>query len=371
MSQETGEMHKLNEEAKWGVGATPHEYGNPHNVKAEADLSCEPQTHIPRWGETRFVSAFSPSSGAGIFYHAGRHRGDLDLWFAHIASFLPDGEVVVDRSSGRYAGLDGMATGNFRLKIEEPLRRFSMQFDGGAERTTTLALANHPGGSGARYVPMAWDIQCDAVGPVWDLFAIPGISQSSIGSVHTQQGFRTAGHITVAGKSYNLDGVGVNDHSNGPRDFDPLGGNNFIVAVLPGMTLHLVDIWKPDRSPLLFAGSIFTRQGPVALTAAEMPPLEDLLGRPHAFALRLLKSDGSAVTFKVEILHTIQVTVNDGGDNMNGVEWNISVNPYVATECLAKFTGPDGIVGYGQVERSARRDRISRESLRLIRDEAR
>ena len=134
--------------------------------------------------------------------------------------------------AGRYAGLDGMATGNFRLNIEEPLRRFSMQFDGGAERTTTLALANHPGGGGARYVPMAW-----------------------------------------------VEGVGVNDHSNGPRDFEPLGGNNFIVAVLPGMTLHLVDIWKPDRSPLLFAGSIFTRQGPVALTAAEMPLLENLMGR--------------------------------------------------------------------------------------------
>jgi hypothetical protein len=38
-------------------------------------------------------------------------------------------------------------------------------------------------------------------------------------------------------------------------------------------------------------------------------------------------------------------------------------NPLFFSECIARYETADGQVGYGHLERSARRERISRETL--------
>jgi hypothetical protein len=97
----------------------------------------------------------------------------------------------------------------------------------------------------------------------------------------------------------------------------------------------------------------------LALTEAEMPPLEDLLGAPHRFDIRVAAEGEPAITLAAEIMHTFPNQITEDNDNINGVDWQLGGNPIAAVECMAKLTGPDGSVGYAHIERCARRDTLS------------
>ena len=92
-----------------------------------------------------------------------------------------------------------------------------------------------------------------------------------------------------------------------------------------------------------------------------MPIASDAFGGPNEHELVVKPAGGEEITLQVEILHQCQITITDDGDNINGIDWEAESAPVIVLmEAAARFTGPNGEVGYGFHERGVHRDSLER-----------
>lgn len=83
------------------------------------DANVIPTHGVPLWNETRRNGCWNSEAGVGIYLHAGRYRHDLDLWWAQVAAYLPDGELCVQRLWGHNASQVGVRLGGLTLEMTE------------------------------------------------------------------------------------------------------------------------------------------------------------------------------------------------------------------------------------------------------------
>jgi|SRR5581483_9015919 len=86
--------------------------------------------------------------------------------------------------------------------------------------------------------------------------------------------------------------------------------------------------------------------------------LADLLGAPTESTLSIQTTSGDE-DYRVQILHTVAVTITEDGDDLNGTYGDTEEDFPVLVECAARFIAADGTVGYGHLERGIRRSRIA------------
>jgi hypothetical protein len=322
---------------------------NPFGIAEERDLLREPQRDSTGWSETEFFAAWDSRGRVGVFIHAGRCPQDLDLWWAQTAVFLPDGRITVDRSWGRPSSRQGIKTGNLTLLVEQPLRRWFSTFDGAGELADSASLLKGAAGGG-RAVPMSWEFVAEAIAPAWDMGG--AAANSSIGTSHTQQAFRTSGFVKVDRDIYELEGVGFNDHSSGVRSLGGFGGDNFLVAVFPDFVVHAVAVWDRSGQHEVFAGAVLRGGEATSLTGMSRVALDDLLGQPHAVDIRLTAATGD-ILLHAEIQHCLPLTITDSNDNLIGLAPSPD-DPIFFAECPVRLTTASGDVGFGHLERSVR-----------------
>jgi hypothetical protein len=329
------------------------------------DENASPRYDVERWNETRFFSCWSPAANAGLFVHVGRLRRDLDVWFSHLGVYLPDGRVAVDRQWCRNREPRGIENHNLRWVAVETFKRFECSFDGVCEVTTTEMLAAGVRGASAPSMPISWRFEARAHSPVWEVFKHRAGDESWAGNSHTQQTFRTAGEITIAGQTLPFDGFACNDHSIGVRDFRIFGGDDFLIAAMPEGALHSVLV-KANHDPAItrFNGHRFTGlddEGTV-LTGGILPPQSDLVISERALELIVTAGSGQEILLQVEVLGCLPITINDANDNLNGLDWEGEPDAVFFAECPVRVTEPEGRVGYGHLERSVRRHLVDRET---------
>jgi hypothetical protein len=62
-------------------------------------------------------------------------------------------------------------------------------------------------------------------------------------------------------------------------------------------------------------------------------------------------SEGGKTPLRLEILHSVPISLNTDNDNINGVDRD-GPEVLVLSESRVRMTLPDGTVGYGHLERS-------------------
>ncbi|ORW23270.1 hypothetical protein AWC19_11980 [Mycobacterium palustre] len=333
------------------------EVSNPLRVPPDADHFGDPRHDVVRWNETTFFEAWSPETGVGVFLHMGRYPKDLDLWWCQAITYLPDGKVTSDVHWGRNPGA-GADTGNLGIEVTDPLRRWVIRYDGAGELTESHRLTRGLSGAGI-HIPVRWRLDADAAGPAWNLRPppdgqMPDFAQSS----HSQQTYRVKGAVTVNGVEYGLDGIGCNDHSRGVRDLTHFAGDQWVVAVMPGYTFHVINVWNADDEPILTTGAWFDERGYRDVTAHRHPDY-DISGKPSKFEL-LVNDAGEVRRFGVEVLHGCTICVTQAHDNLNGVGWDLPGDTVVLGESPIRIRDDSGRIGYGHLERAIRLDRARR-----------
>jgi hypothetical protein len=322
------------------------------------DLNVEPNYEIEAWSETRWNGCWNPDQGVGLYTHMGRFRKELDLWWAQTVAYLPGGRLAVDRSWGRTPDRDRVTTGPFELRLLDT--GWQSGFDGVCELTTPTALARAPRGSSAPSVPVKWEVSAEPVAPVWDLYAGLDERHEFAGDTHIQQGFRTSGTLTVAGAEYSLDGVGFKDHSSGVRRWDGYGSHHFVLAVMPGWTMHTIGMYAADGGARPPMGCVFENGGQFPMARTELATLNDAAGGPEMQELVVQHEGGELLNIQTELLASLPMTITEVNDNINGIDWEADGDPVVLIEGIAKLTEPDGTVGYGMYERGVRRNTLAR-----------
>lgn len=329
------------------------------NVPARRDVS--------RWSETRWLGTWNPSEGVGLFLHAGRFRHNIDLWWVQTVVYLPDGEVAVDRSWGRAPDESAVRTSVFELVVAEPGARLTARFDGAAEICTVQQLAERPRGSGGHGVGLYFELEARAMRPEWDIYDQLEAKQAWADGGHVEQHHAVTGALRIGDETYSLDGLGFDDHSHGVRAWDGFGSHIFFNVPFDGFGLHLIAIQTRDGAPAQLIGAVTDQAGGVdPVDAIAVPLLEDLLGAPQRFDAALTLRSGRTLKLDIQVVHTFQMTITDDhNDNINGLDWDVPGDPLMFCECIARFTTTDGDVSFGHLERSARRSRADRDTLRV------
>ena len=339
--------------------------GNPMGVDAALDAFPNPAADHPAWwSETAFFAAWSPENEVGVWAHMGRSQGDLGLWWAQTATYLPGGRLAVDLSWGRAPDPGCASSGNLTFRAVEPFHRWSVTFDGAGEPVTTGDVLGGLTGGGPR-VPMRWAIDAVAASPAWNLYP-PGHGvrdgkQDWAGDSHTQQTFHTTGEVVVGDERFRLDGFGYNDHSRGVRDLSGFGGDQWFIGLLPGLALHLVDIYDNEGASLMHHGGIFDAGGHAVATASRLPDVGPD-GAPFTTELVIDAEGREPLTLTQEVLHTFAITINRRNDNLNGTGWDLADDPLVFVEAAVKLTAPDGRVGFANRETAMQLSKLTRPS---------
>ena len=122
----------------------------------------------------------------------------------------------------------------------------------------------------------------------------------------------------------------------------------------------------PDGASTSTFGALLLADGTVdPITEVKAPWLSSLLGAPETFDLAVTTESGRTAEWNVEVQHTLPATISELNDNANGLDWRAPGEPLFLAECPARFTSPAGVVGYGHLERSAKRSRVSPETLMI------
>jgi hypothetical protein len=341
------------------LGLEPTAIGNPHGVPAEVDRVMPVVRDVPGYSETAFLTSWNPDAGVGLFLHVGRCQQDLDMWWAQTLAYLPGGRVASDRSYGRSPDGAAVRTGNLLLEMTGEIGVWTAAFDGAAEITTPAVMATRPTGAGIAR-PLRFEFRTEPAGPIWDLYAAlgRGSSQDWATGTHTQQVLRITGHLRVDGAEYPLDGIAGNDHSSGARSMTNFGHHHFLIGAYPGGTIQAMSIFSMTGDPLMESGSHARADGahnPVVLV--DVPPMTSLDEGSGEFTATLVEADGTKTPIRIELLHTLPLSLNNDGDNINGTEWE-GPDLLVLAETRVRITLPDGTIGYAHLERSTQRSRL-------------
>jgi hypothetical protein len=87
--------------------------------------------------------------------------------------------------------------------------------------------------------------------------------------------------------------------------------------------------------------------------------LDSVLGDPHVSDI-VVNGPQGLIRLRAEVIHTLPLTITEANENFNGIDWELDGDPICFTECIARLTAPDGSVGFGHFERSARRSALPR-----------
>jgi hypothetical protein len=321
------------------------------------DVNVRPNRDVPLWNETRWNGCWNGADGVGIYLHAGRFRFDLDIWWAQVVAYLPDGVLCVNKLWGPNSSRAGVSLGGLELSVTDDA--WTAVYDGVGQLTTIDALARAPQGSSGPMRRLKFDIDARAAAPQWDMLAT-GAGRRFVlaGDTHVQQGFRTTGSLCVNDEHYwRLDGIGFKDHSSGPRDLTDWYGHRYLQIIAGDYVCHVILMYSPDGQEQAPWG-IFHRDGRQAqVTRFELPAIEDSAGGPILGHAVIETDSGEHLEFEAELVHALPMTVTLDNDNINGVDWQIEGNPMVIVEGKGRLTAPDGTVAYCFHERSTRRER--------------
>lgn len=323
---------------------------NPFQVASELDYVHAPQIDQLYYSETFYFSAWSPAEGVGVFVHAGIDPSDPGLWYGRAIIYLPDGELAINRCWGRSTDRNGPDLGNLRMRVEQPLRQWSLHFDGAGERTTTAKCGQGVIGAGPA-VPMSFDIDMTAAAPIWDLFAATGIPQLGWAGIHHEQSCWAHGVLTVGKRRWEIDGVGFRDHSNGVRDFSNVGGHRFWGFVSPTTRRSVQGLIVWNRTGELEFATAALCDGDtleVINTDVTFTGVEDTAGNPAELEMTLRRPSGERLAVHGRRLHNATISIGDPNHNVNGT-W-LDGDPMILSEAPASLDWADGDGFYGHIE---------------------
>lgn len=333
---------------------------NPFSADGADDLLHVPPVDQPGWSETMYFHVWSIEQNVGVFVHAGRWPGDLDLWWAQTIAMLPDGRLLVDRSWGRAIDNRGPATGNLQVACVNPLRRWRLRFDGAGAITDLLTMSAAPAGAGPAQ-PFAFDIELTAAAPVWDMGRALGAPQPKMDELawaafHHTQGFHANGELRTAGTQYGLHGVAHRDHSSGIRDVSRLGGLNFFVLVFPesarvanGLVNWRVDGTVDHRVFSVHEHGVSETGFDLRVTGLESFQIH----QPRQMSITMARKTGP-YRLRAEWLHGYTMTFLAPNEAIIGADLVSQPDPLIITQSTVRAVAPDGAVGYGVIERDYR-----------------
>ena len=314
---------------------------------------ASPVTTVENWSENFCLSSFDPASGIGLWLHLGRWRHRLDWWREMFVLMLPDGTVCAHRAIGnQLSNPEGPGGPAVSIRVEEPRRRLSYRFSGGARRLPHTEMQNGLLRDGPR-VPLQFDLRFESTLPMWDLHEV-GDRQDFLGRGHVEQLGRLAGAIEIGGRRINYSGMANRDHSMGPRDTSAVSAHHWMQGQFDnGIGFLVYDAVlrghpQPVFSEALVYDGAHMHRAQLNLVDRIADPAEAL--RPIAFDL--IYERGTLKVLVEHMANTAYLSYSAPNDMWLGVYPQPSGEPLTLLEQSALLSLDGRVSGHGHIERT-------------------
>lgn len=350
---------------------------NPFNIDPREELMHAPQP-VKNWTEYVYLFGYCLETKHGVSLHVGKEPTDPTLWRGTLGIFLDDGSLMVAKYHGRDGSDRSAGSGPLKITCVEPFKTWTANFDGLVHRTTRQSIMTEVYKDSIAELAK-FHLVFEGAAPMWDLengADVPSLvlvdGEEAKGKGHThktnhwEQLCRVRGELSYGGKTIQLNGGGVRDHSYGPRDYWPLVGSLWINAVFPSgkaimlMTTHVTGfsfmvgyIYRGGNEPLEVVKVLehpFLSNVDTPDNSVPADPLEDGAVRKSQF---VFQSKKGKETIECELLTGMATSYVSPNHELLGTDLTRLTDGSQLAECPARFVW-DGEVGVGVRERIVR-----------------
>jgi hypothetical protein len=188
-----------------------------------ADEYLHENTGEPNFNESMYFNFFDPARRLGGFLRIGNRPNER---FAEttVCLYPPDGAVIFNFKRPEIADNQRFQAGGMRFEVAEPFERLRIGYAGKACRLADPLSMRDPRSAfqSNPFVPVEVELAVRGVGPMF------GGERERKGPVdpelefargHYEQHHRASGRVVIAGVASDFDGLGLRDHSWGPRSW--------------------------------------------------------------------------------------------------------------------------------------------------------
>jgi hypothetical protein len=197
----------------------------PASLRLEpADEHLHENTGESNFNESMYFNFFDTQQRLGGFLRIG-NRPNERYAETTVCLYQPDGSVLFNFERPEIADNSRFEAGGMRFQVDEPFERLRIDYDGKAckladpltMRDPRSAFTSNP------FVPVKVELAIRGVGPMFggEPKRKPATTspEHEFARGHYEQHHRASGRVAIDGKTSGFDGLGLRDHSWGPRSW--------------------------------------------------------------------------------------------------------------------------------------------------------
>ncbi len=188
------------------------------NVLPEDDF-MHPLSEHPQHNESMFFNFFDIRQGLGGFVRIGNRANEHHAEMTFCV-FLPEGDVLMQWGKPQIDSNERLNAAGMKMRVIEPGRRLAVSYAGKAVRIRNPDDMREPGKAMRNNPALDSRLKLEAIGTGPMIGDREGSADSVIfleGVGHYQQPMAYRGELIVGNDRWELNAVGVRDHSWGPR----------------------------------------------------------------------------------------------------------------------------------------------------------
>ena len=195
----------------------------PGSLRLEpADEFMHENTGETNFNESMYFNFFDPGQRLGGFLRIG-NRPNEGHAETTVCLYQPDGSVVFNFKRAEISDNSGFEAGGMRFEVEEPFEALHASYRGKACRLARpLEMADpRQAFTSNPFVPVEVDLAITGVGPMvgGERSAATSHQEQQFARGHYEQHHRARGRVRIGDDDREFEGLGLRDHSWGPRSW--------------------------------------------------------------------------------------------------------------------------------------------------------
>lgn len=319
----------------------------------DTDELTHPLESVVLWSENYLSYVWSPENSVGVYMHFNRPPFNARLWHDIFVVYLPGDEYLVAKgfTPEPEAAVRGPRGAGLDWTCDEPWVQWTKRFEGAVQHVTGEELR-----SGALRDGVHTGARMELVyRQMSSVFGVGDLSQQDWAVDHYEQHCTVTGWIEYAGLRHEINGMGLRDHSWGPRDLSRMADHVWIQGQFPsGRTFMAIYVRNRSGSGHLDYHLVGDAEGNLTQARLRNPPVISDDSQPlEPYVLEFELGDGTVELIKAEVVTGCPIGLVGQSEMAYGVDSRPQTS-HCLWECLAQFEW-DGEVGSGLSERTVMR----------------
>jgi hypothetical protein len=201
------------------------------------------------FNESMYFNFFDRQRQSGGFLRLG-NRANEGYAEMTVTLYLPDGSVLFQYKRPEITSNDAMDAGGMRFEVIEPMEKLHTVYEGSAVHLVDPTQMADPGAAFRNnpHKKVKVDLIHEAAGPA---YGSSGRNhkvvdpEKEFAKAHYEQHMKVHGSIEMDGQTYPIDGLGLRDHSWGPRYWQAIYSYRWLtINFAPDFGMMVSTIWR-------------------------------------------------------------------------------------------------------------------------------